>query len=349
MIRCAVGALLVALVMTVVSLDAPAVGAQTTAPTPGAPVAVTCDAAVSPFGIAVGWRTLGSDDADRFVFERSTDGEVFLWRGADDRSVGVFVDSDPELEGMDATYRVVHTRGGEVRSTTECSLGRGDLGGFECSVVADGGGYSIDWSGGPTGEGLDYVIERDVNPDDVFHWRGRTVERQFQDEGSRSLPVYRVIARFDNEPALSVECDLGVMATSSPEAAFVCPVSEAGFVDTFGADRDGGARLHQGVDMFADSGTPVFAPEDGVVELFSNGLGGKSFALYADSGTFYYGAHLDSFVGEDRIVVAGELVGTVGNTGNARTTPSHLHFQIHPDGRGTPAVNPTGATDTACR
>ncbi len=101
--------------------------------------------------------------------------------------------------------------------------------------------------------------------------------------------------------------------------------------------------------MFAPVGAPVVAPESGELVLFWNELGGKSFGLYADSGTFYYGAHLDSFVGGDRRVVAGEMVGTVGNTGNARTTPPHLHFQIHPDGRRTAAANPTAATSAACR
>lgn len=164
------------------------------------------------------------------------------------------------------------------------------------------------------------------------------------------VPTYRVTARFDGVAAISVECSPeAVVAVPVTGAEFVCPAPTATFVDTFGADRDGGARQHRGVDMFAAVGDPVVAPEDGELVLFWNELGGASFGLYGDSGTFYYGAHLDSFVGADRRVVAGELVGTIGNTGNARTTPPHLHFQIHPGGRGTAAVNPTAATQRACR
>lgn len=66
------------------------------------------------------------------------------------------------------------------------------------------------------------------------------------------------------------------------------------FSDTWGASRSGG-RSHQGVDMFADEGTPVIAVAPGRVEHYNNSLGGLSYRLYADDGTFYYGTHLSAY------------------------------------------------------
>ena len=365
---------LVVFVVVLGSLVVPsAAGTQTS----GASSVVSCSFADSTNGVIVSWLSLPSS-ADRMVIERSLDGETFEWRGRRDEAEGLFLDSDvadlaPDLDAQsdtdaedqpDAepdgelleraasamTYRVLAKDGNKTLSTTDCSWGRGNIGRFECSVSIAEDGYLVEWVGGPTGEGLDYIVERDVNDEDVFHWRAREFDRQFVDGGSRALPVYRVTARFDRLPAVSVDCTLdGVLAARAPDASFVCPAPGASFIDTFGADRDGGARRHRGVDMFAPVGTPVLAPESGELVLFWNELGGKSFGLYADSGTFYYGAHLDTFVGEDRRVGAGEMVGTVGNTGNARTTPPHLHFQIHPDGRRTTAANPSAATAVACR
>lgn len=131
--------------------------------------------------------------------------------------------------------------------------------------------------------------------------------------------------------------------------ARVCPVAApVTFTDTYGAARPGG-RTHKGVDLFAPAGTPVVAPADGRVTHFQDGLGGLSFGLLADDGTYHYGTHLSAYenVGIGR-VTAGTLVGRVGNTGNAITTPPHLHWQIHPTGRGKPTVNPTPTAQAVC-
>ncbi len=328
---------------------------------------VSCGFSDSTDGVVVAWASVDST-ADRVVVERSIVGtDQFEVRGEATASDGTWTDIDlaglvPDAEvenpldraASTLDYRVVmvddDSAGGEILATVPCAWSRGNSGRFECTVELSEGGYLVQWTGGPTGAGLDYIVERDVNDEDVFHWRARRFDRQFADEGSRQLPVYRVTARFDRDVAVSTQCALdGIVAMLAPDATFVCPAPGASFIDTFGADRDGGARQHKGVDMFAPVGSPVVAPESGELVLFWNELGGRSFGLYADSGTFYYGAHLDSFVGEDRRVVAGELVGTVGNTGNARTTPPHLHFQVHPEGRRTAAANPTSATAEACR
>lgn len=121
-----------------------------------------------------------------------------------------------------------------------------------------------------------------------------------------------------------------------------CPVNGAvTFRDTWGAPRSGG-RSHKGVDMIAARGTPLVALEDGVVSRIGNGgLGGKTVWLRSDSGHSYYYAHLDGWasgLNEGQRLDVGELLGYVGNTGNAIYTVPHLHFEYHPGGGS--AVNP---------
>lgn len=127
---------------------------------------------------------------------------------------------------------------------------------------------------------------------------------------------------------------------------FVFPVGGPhSFSDTFGAPRMFGtayAHLHQGTDIFAAHGTPLLACERGVlIKIGTDTLGGTKLWLVGASGTRYYYAHLSGYapdVVENKVVNAGDVVGYVGNTGNAQTTPAHLHFEVHPNGGA--AVNP---------
>jgi len=136
--------------------------------------------------------------------------------------------------------------------------------------------------------------------------------------------------------------------TIAPNARLCPVVGPVTFTDTYGAARPGG-RTHKGVDMFAPVGTPVVAPADGQVKHFEDGLGGLSFGLVADDGTYHYGTHLSAYenVGIGR-VTAGTTIGRVGSTGNAVGTPPHLHWQIHPAGRGTATMNPTPTAHGVC-
>lgn len=105
------------------------------------------------------------------------------------------------------------------------------------------------------------------------------------------------------------------------------------FWDDWGQPRSGGRR-HQGNDFLAQIGIPMRAIEDGYFESRSSGgLGGIGIFLVGDSGARYFYAHLDSAVefDENERVYAGQPIGTVGDTGNARGAP-HLHLQIAPDG-----------------
>lgn len=111
----------------------------------------------------------------------------------------------------------------------------------------------------------------------------------------------------------------------------VAGVSAGKLADTFGAPRSGG-RSHAGIDIFAPRGTAVVAAAPGRVikaQSRESGLGGRTVTVRGNDGRFYYYAHMDSVnarVGQQ--VRPGQPLGTVGNTGNARSTPPHLHFSV---------------------
>ena len=100
----------------------------------------------------------------------------------------------------------------------------------------------------------------------------------------------------------------------------------------FGASRDDGRR-HQGVDIFVQRLTPVLAVAAGQAMPRQDALGGNTVWLNTP-GTSYYYAHLDRVaVRDQQRVKAGDVLGYVGNTGNARNMPSHLHFGVYRWGR----------------
>lgn len=111
--------------------------------------------------------------------------------------------------------------------------------------------------------------------------------------------------------------------------------------DSWGAPRDGGARTHKGIDIFAPRGTEVVAVTDGFISYIGEQpKGGRCLWLTTENGTAFYYAHLDRWAPglyEGMEVQSGDLLGFVGNTGNAKYTPSHLHFQVN---RNDEMVNP---------
>ena len=110
--------------------------------------------------------------------------------------------------------------------------------------------------------------------------------------------------------------------------------------DTFGAPRSGD-RTHHGVDIFASRGTPVLSTTRGIVaRIGENRLGGLVVWVLGPGGDRHYYAHLDSIadIKMGQRVAPGDVLGTVGTTGNARGTPPHLHYGVYRRTHG--AINP---------
>ncbi len=163
--------------------------------------------------------------------------------------------------------------------------------------------------------------------------------RHVESADSTAALAYRV--RRDRAYLVRIQPELlrggRLRVTLRTDASLAFPVSgrnEEAIRSFFGDRRDGGRRKHHGVDIFAPKGTPALAAADAEVTRVRNGgLGGKTVWLRDADGYALYYAHLDSqLVRRGMRVAAGDTVGLVGNTGNARTTPSHLHFGIYQNG-----------------
>ena len=111
----------------------------------------------------------------------------------------------------------------------------------------------------------------------------------------------------------------------------VIGVSPSKLHDTWGAPRSQG-RHHQGIDIFAPKGTPVISTTSGIIQrIGQNQLGGNCVWILGPSGQVHYYAHLDRFadIQPNQKIEPGDVIGYVGNSGNAKTTPSHLHYCIY--------------------
>jgi hypothetical protein len=111
------------------------------------------------------------------------------------------------------------------------------------------------------------------------------------------------------------------------------------FVPTF--------HLHVGTDIFAAYGTPIRAPVDGRVRITNGKVGGLAVYVYMPDGTYFYMAHMSALADgltEGQQVKTGDVVGYVGDSGNAKGGAPHCHFAIHP--RGGPPIDPKPYLDT---
>lgn len=139
------------------------------------------------------------------------------------------------------------------------------------------------------------------------------------------------VLRLQAQPLRSVSFTL--RAEKGP--AYLFPVEGATPRDiwsVFGDSRGGGRRIHHGIDIFAPRGTILRAATDAyVARVGTRSLGGKIVTLYDQKRDIYlYYAHLDDWIAEEgSFVRAGDPIGTVGNTGNARSTPPHLHIGLY--------------------
>jgi murein DD-endopeptidase MepM/ murein hydrolase activator NlpD len=135
------------------------------------------------------------------------------------------------------------------------------------------------------------------------------------------------------QPELLSSGEYTLTITAGPSLNF--PVSASGkpHIGSFWGDgRDENGRQHEGIDIFASRHTPAIAAANGTVTgVMANNLGGNVVFMRPDNKdyTLYY-AHLDvQIVQPGQTVVTGDTLGLVGNSGNARTTPPHLHFGIY--------------------
>jgi len=99
---------------------------------------------------------------------------------------------------------------------------------------------------------------------------------------------------------------------------------------TFWYEPWGKSGVHKGIDVFFKAGTPVISSTPGIVIYTGNvNLGGKVVAVLGPKWRIHYYAHLDNTnVSIGAFVDASEIIGEVGNTGNAKGKPSHLHYSI---------------------
>jgi murein DD-endopeptidase MepM/ murein hydrolase activator NlpD len=153
--------------------------------------------------------------------------------------------------------------------------------------------------------------------------RGRLPEPPEHESGSSGAPHP---PEFRLPPA-------GINAELTP-GRYVFPVyGDVGFGNTFGAPR-ASTGWHHGEDLFGELGQPILAVADGTIfSVGWNDIGGYRLWLRDRSGNQYYYAHLSAFSSlavNGREVKAGQVIAFMGNTGEAITTPVHLHFEIHP-------------------
>jgi LysM repeat protein len=124
-----------------------------------------------------------------------------------------------------------------------------------------------------------------------------------------------------------------------------CPVPTGNFINDWGFPRSDG-RGHAGTDIFAVRGALVVAPVSGDAEQKTGTLGGIQVRFWGDDGHVYWLTHLEGF-GKGGQVNAGDVIGYVGDSGNAKGSSPHVHFEIHPDNGA--ATNPYPTLSGACR
>jgi len=197
-----------------------------------------------------------------------------------------------------------------------------------------------------TGEGnveaaTDYTKLRETTKKDLVVLSDELAATELELENATSAQSEET-ARLDEANADLTALGLAPEHPLAAAAGWRFPVAgDHNFIDSWGFPRSGN-RTHKGADIFADWGTPVVAIERGVIsKIGTNSLGGLVVWLQGESGNAYYLAHLSAYapgLAVGQVVDTGTLVGYVGNTGNAATTPPHLHFEVHPGGGD--AVNP---------
>lgn len=117
------------------------------------------------------------------------------------------------------------------------------------------------------------------------------------------------------------------------------PLPDQNLTDTWGAARSEG-RSHEGIDIFAPRNTPIQATTAGIISRIGDDrLGGKVVVIVGPGGAGHYYAHMEDYadIQTNDWVEAGDIIGYVGDSGNAKGTPPHVHYGVYINGN---AVNP---------
>ncbi|SMC00173.1 Peptidase M23 [Hymenobacter roseosalivarius DSM 11622] len=183
---------------------------------------------------------------------------------------------------------------------------------------------------------------------DAFELSPDNAPPRFISSADTAAATFSYVAEDDRQHLLRVQPELlrtgryTLSIQREPSLAFPVQGKNDVAVGSFwGVDRDAGTRRHEGIDIFAKRGTPVVAVAPGLITRVNDTPRGGKVVWLADTehGQHLYYAHLDQqLVQAGQTVQIGDTLGLVGNTGNARTTPPHLHFGIYRGGRG--AVDP---------
>jgi murein DD-endopeptidase MepM/ murein hydrolase activator NlpD len=196
------------------------------------------------------------------------------------------------------------------------------------------------------GEKLEIIVTKDISPSliifaDLWRMQENGMPEMVKAADTINQPITYEVKK-DGSYMLRVQPELlqsgayTVTITTGPSLAFPVPSAKNVTIGSFwGASRDHGFRKHEGIDIFGNRGMPVVAAADGYITgVREGGIGGKVIFLRPSGKdyTLYY-AHLDSqTVREGQRVRSGEVVGLMGNTGNAKYTAPHLHFGVYAAG-----------------
>ena len=263
------------------------------------------------------------------------------------------LDEDPTGAATHTALALPTDLPAELRTTSSFSTrqGRTPTGAKSKSPAASGA--AADTPTTPPGSGSFAMAQQDTAGARTGVYGNSTVE------GSTRLGPADVVPRpTSGSPAQGPGAVIG-SPTATNAGPLVCPIAgPRWFTDTWAAARAGG-RTHQGTDLFAKEGVPVVTVAAAVVVKVdpvdtsgpggAGDLGGITVSYVTSRGDRWYNAHLSSVAPGLRPgaqLPAGSVIGAVGRTGDARTTPPHLHLQWHPGG-GAPVPNFTVLRD-AC-
>jgi murein DD-endopeptidase MepM/ murein hydrolase activator NlpD len=189
----------------------------------------------------------------------------------------------------------------------------------------------------PVTDALDDVVAPEAAPAEPIE-----VESLIEDYRRVAFPSYQPVwGRRSTSEVIGILAGSGASREQIAQVLAPFPIAgPANYSDDWGAPRfTPSFHAHEGCDIFAERGTPVIAGTAGTITRISLGtaVGGNSLHLTTEDGTYYYYAHLDRvspLLAVGSRVVPGQVIATVGSTGNAEGGAPHLHFEIHPGGGG---------------